>query len=392
MTRGGGLQQPGIRPRRRGARLALCPRRAGCCARLTGAEAALVVNNAAAALLLGAERAGGGARGDPLARPGGRDRRRLPHPRRDAPERGHAGRGRHHQPHLRPRLRGGHHARRPRGLLRVHASNFRVIGFTHGAGRGRTGRAGPRRTACWMVDDVGSGALLATAAYGLAAEPMVQESVAAGRRPGAASAATSCWAGRRPASSSGRAASGAPAPPPAGPRPAGGQGDAGRAGGHPAALPARRSARQVPVWRMIAPTPAALERAGAAAGPPPCSARRPARRRAPGPQRRRRRHRCPARRCPPGCWPWAPGRRPRRGRRRSPRPIPARTNQPARAATRRRPPPCPPVAPRHARRRRPGRARPAPVRSAHRPARRRRGPTRGHSGRLARATLAGPPL
>jgi L-seryl-tRNA(Ser) seleniumtransferase len=64
-------------------------------------------------------------------------------------------------------------------LLRVHTSNFKQIGFTaevslaemvalaHGAGLP-------------VVDDLGSGTLLDTSRYGLSAEPTVQDSVAAG--------------------------------------------------------------------------------------------------------------------------------------------------------------------------------------------------------------------
>ncbi len=64
-------------------------------------------------------------------------------------------------------------------LLRVHSSNFRQIGFTtevpltemadlaHAGG-------------VLLVDDLGSGTLLDTARYGLAREPLVQESVTAG--------------------------------------------------------------------------------------------------------------------------------------------------------------------------------------------------------------------
>jgi L-seryl-tRNA(Ser) seleniumtransferase len=68
----------------------------------------------------------------------------------------------------------------PAGLvLHAHRSNFRIIGFTeeptlqeivdaaHGSG-------------IPIVDDIGSGALLDTAAYGFAHEPTVQESLAAG--------------------------------------------------------------------------------------------------------------------------------------------------------------------------------------------------------------------
>jgi L-seryl-tRNA(Ser) seleniumtransferase len=68
---------------------------------------------------------------------------------------------------------------RTAALLRVHASNFRVIGFTHEASIEALAELG-RQYSVHLLDDVGSGALLDTAAFGLAHEPMVQESVAAG--------------------------------------------------------------------------------------------------------------------------------------------------------------------------------------------------------------------
>lgn len=64
-------------------------------------------------------------------------------------------------------------------ILRAHSSNFRIIGFTseppledlaklaHGASAG-------------LIDDLGSGALLDTSRFGMAHEPTVQESLAAG--------------------------------------------------------------------------------------------------------------------------------------------------------------------------------------------------------------------
>jgi L-seryl-tRNA(Ser) seleniumtransferase len=64
-------------------------------------------------------------------------------------------------------------------LMRVHRSNFRLLGFTHepslaemvdlAVGRGLN-----------LFDDLGSGTLLDTSPYGLAHEPTIQESVAAG--------------------------------------------------------------------------------------------------------------------------------------------------------------------------------------------------------------------
>ncbi len=77
-------------------------------------------------------------------------------------------------------------------ILRAHSSNFRLVGFTAevdiaelvnigreyacrpGCDGSENGRAIP------VIDDLGSGALLDTAAYGLVHEPMVQESLQAG--------------------------------------------------------------------------------------------------------------------------------------------------------------------------------------------------------------------
>jgi len=64
-------------------------------------------------------------------------------------------------------------------LMRVHASNFRLIGFTHQPTLNELATlAHEKNVLC--VDDLGSGALLDTRAYGLAHEPMPQESLAAG--------------------------------------------------------------------------------------------------------------------------------------------------------------------------------------------------------------------
>ncbi len=64
-------------------------------------------------------------------------------------------------------------------LLRVHPSNFRVIGFTEEVSLQEMSALG-RKHNLPVVDDLGSGALLDTAAYGLAHEPMPQESLQAG--------------------------------------------------------------------------------------------------------------------------------------------------------------------------------------------------------------------
>ena len=46
------------------------------------------------------------------------------------------------------RLRARRSRRDTKVLLKVHASNYRIIGFTSEASTGRTGRAGPRARAC----------------------------------------------------------------------------------------------------------------------------------------------------------------------------------------------------------------------------------------------------
>lgn len=64
-------------------------------------------------------------------------------------------------------------------ILRVHASNFRVTGFVHSPPLEELVRLA-HEAGLLLVDDLGSGSLLPTERYGLAHEPMVQESVAAG--------------------------------------------------------------------------------------------------------------------------------------------------------------------------------------------------------------------
>jgi L-seryl-tRNA(Ser) seleniumtransferase len=64
-------------------------------------------------------------------------------------------------------------------LLRVHTSNFRLTGFVHETGLAELAAVG-RARGVPVLDDLGSGTLLPTAPYGLAPEPTVGESVAAG--------------------------------------------------------------------------------------------------------------------------------------------------------------------------------------------------------------------
>ena len=63
--------------------------------------------------------------------------------------------------------------------LKVHASNFRVEGFTAEVDKGELVELGDRLGVA-VLHDVGSGSLLPTDRYGLAHEPMPQESVRAG--------------------------------------------------------------------------------------------------------------------------------------------------------------------------------------------------------------------
>jgi len=64
-------------------------------------------------------------------------------------------------------------------FLRVHTSNYRVLGFTHAPTLAELVEAAHSR-GLLAVDDLGSGSLLDTSRYGLVREPLVQEAVAAG--------------------------------------------------------------------------------------------------------------------------------------------------------------------------------------------------------------------
>jgi L-seryl-tRNA(Ser) seleniumtransferase len=64
-------------------------------------------------------------------------------------------------------------------LMHVHASNFKLIGFTEEASLDSLAEIAHRR-AIHLVDDQGSGALIDTAPFGLDHEPTVQESLNAG--------------------------------------------------------------------------------------------------------------------------------------------------------------------------------------------------------------------
>jgi L-seryl-tRNA(Ser) seleniumtransferase len=64
-------------------------------------------------------------------------------------------------------------------LMRIHASNFRILGFTASPSIAELATLAHQH-GLFMVDDVGSGALLDTTSYGLTAEPTVRASLQAG--------------------------------------------------------------------------------------------------------------------------------------------------------------------------------------------------------------------
>ena len=145
---------------------------------LTGAEDALVTNNCAAALVLAVRLAGrlgvAASRGELVEIGGGV---RIPEIVRRAGARlvevGTTNRTRVED--YEASLRDGRAAL----VLRVHHSNFTVAGFTETpdpAGLAALAHA----HGALVVDDLGSGALLDTAAFGLAHEPMPAERLAAG--------------------------------------------------------------------------------------------------------------------------------------------------------------------------------------------------------------------
>ncbi|HSF79808.1 MAG TPA: L-seryl-tRNA(Sec) selenium transferase [Anaerolineales bacterium] len=146
--------------------------------RLTGAEAALVVNNNAAAVLLALtalarRRAVVIARSQLVEIGGGF---RVPDVMKQSGARllevGTTNRV--HLQDYESALEG-----KPALFLRAHRSNFQIVGFTSEPSLAEMA-AVAHAAGIPVVDDLGSGSLLDTAAYGLGHEPMVQESLAAG--------------------------------------------------------------------------------------------------------------------------------------------------------------------------------------------------------------------
>ena len=146
--------------------------------RVTGAEAGMAVNNNASALLLAlsALAAGGEviiSRGQLVEIGGGF---RIPDVMRQSGAR-LVEVGTTNRTYLRDYAEAI--TERTVALLRVHASNFRVVGFTESAPlAGMASLA--RERGLLLIDDVGSGALIDPRPYGLGEEPLVQDSVAAG--------------------------------------------------------------------------------------------------------------------------------------------------------------------------------------------------------------------
>src|SRR5262249_26953981 len=64
-------------------------------------------------------------------------------------------------------------------LLKVHTSNYRVVGFTAATERAEVVAIG-RETGVPVMEDLGSGALVDLTAFGLPPEPVVRDRIAAG--------------------------------------------------------------------------------------------------------------------------------------------------------------------------------------------------------------------
>ena len=146
--------------------------------RLTGAEAAMAVNNNASAVMLGLAAVAAGrqvivSRGEAVEIGGGF---RIPDVLRQSGaelvEVGTTNRTYAHD--YEAAITGSTGA-----ILAVHASNFKVSGFTHSSDLSELVEVG-RKHGVPVLHDLGSGCLLDTTKYGLAHEPMPQESIAAG--------------------------------------------------------------------------------------------------------------------------------------------------------------------------------------------------------------------
>jgi L-seryl-tRNA(Ser) seleniumtransferase len=146
--------------------------------RLTGAEAAMAVNNNASALLLTLsalcrDREVIISRGQAVEIGGGF---RIPDVMRQSGAR-LVEVGTTNRTYLRDYE--GAITEETRAIMRVHASNFRIIGFTESPGIESIARRAHEH-GLLLLDDLGSGCLINPRPFGLAHEPTVQESVKAG--------------------------------------------------------------------------------------------------------------------------------------------------------------------------------------------------------------------
>ncbi|HET8944586.1 MAG TPA: L-seryl-tRNA(Sec) selenium transferase [Dehalococcoidia bacterium] len=146
--------------------------------RLTGAEAAMAVNNNASALLLTLsalcrDREVIISRGQAVEIGGGF---RIPDVMRQSGAR-LVEVGTTNRTYLRDYE--GAITEETRAIMRVHASNFRIIGFTESPGIESIARRAHEH-GLLLLDDLGSGCLIDPRPFGLAHEPTVQESVKAG--------------------------------------------------------------------------------------------------------------------------------------------------------------------------------------------------------------------
>ena len=142
------------------------------------------------------------ARGDRLARRAGRDRRRVPHAR-------HHGRGRREAAsRSAPRTArmprdydGAIDAQHRRSLLKVHTSNYRIVGFTAEVALASSPRS--RASAASRSSRTSAAARWSTCRRSACRASRRSRERSRPAPTSSRSAATSCWAARRPASSSG---------------------------------------------------------------------------------------------------------------------------------------------------------------------------------------------